>query len=152
MFLSGTDKMIKIYKGPCIDTSCKILFYLAKHFVEEKILYASSNQKKVHDGHIFSPNKTKWGNFTKDLTLMLLNKYLSIWLSGFWGIDISKSETRIVHCGNDFYPIGIKWANIVNDLAYMLPVKCFVIWQSSSEEGFLNVLANQKSRIPLGGH
>ena len=46
MFLSNQDEMRKSYKGPSIDTSCRISLYLAKRFHQWRT-WKSTNQKKI---------------------------------------------------------------------------------------------------------
>ena len=53
MFLSNQDEMRKSYKGPSIDTSCRISLYLAKRFHQWRT-WKSTNQKK-NGLHVYWP-------------------------------------------------------------------------------------------------
>ena len=65
---SGMDEMRISYRGPSIDASCKISFYLVKLFQSTRLFEIDKSETRIaYSGHVCKWNGTKWVIFIEGL-------------------------------------------------------------------------------------
>ena len=123
--------MSKLCKGPPINASSTVWFYLAKWFQRRRFLKIRPIRIKncQWQPYLFS-NPNKMNKFYKGSPIdvsCIVWFYLAKWFQRRWFWKFSQSELRTAHCGHICCPNGTKWTNLTRGSGEPVSLTWFIV-------------------------